>query len=64
MQLIYVLFGYEGSAHHSQVLRDAATKPNRLRVLDGKTKLYFYCFWSPINKWPVKLLANKKYFPI
>ena len=36
MQFIYVLSGWEGSAHDGRVLRDAVTKPNGLKVPIGK----------------------------
>ena len=36
MQFIYVLSGWEGSAHDGRVLRDAVTKPNGLKVPNGK----------------------------
>ncbi|XP_039128388.1 protein ALP1-like [Dioscorea cayenensis subsp. rotundata] len=35
MQFIYVLSGWEGSAHDGRVLRDAITKPNGLKVPNG-----------------------------
>jgi hypothetical protein len=36
MQFIYVLPGWEGSAHDGHVLRDALSRPNGLRVSQGK----------------------------
>ncbi|KAM0951735.1 hypothetical protein DsansV1_C03g0028891 [Dioscorea sansibarensis] len=35
MQFIYVLSGWESSAHDGRVLRDALTKPNGLLVPNG-----------------------------
>lgn len=35
MQFLYVLLGWEGSASDSRVLRDAISRPNRLRVPMG-----------------------------
>ncbi|XP_039138704.1 protein ALP1-like [Dioscorea cayenensis subsp. rotundata] len=35
MQFIYVLSGWEGSAHDGRVLRDVVTKPNGLKVPNG-----------------------------
>ncbi|KAK3152368.1 hypothetical protein QOZ80_2BG0157980 [Eleusine coracana subsp. coracana] len=35
MQFIYVLPGWEGSAHDGRVLRDAISRPNELRVPQG-----------------------------
>ncbi|ONM33436.1 hypothetical protein ZEAMMB73_Zm00001d041649 [Zea mays] len=35
MQFIYVLPGWEGSAHDGRVLRDAISRPNGLRVPQG-----------------------------
>lgn len=36
MQFRYVLSGLEDSAHDGQVFRDAITKPNNLKVPNGK----------------------------
>jgi hypothetical protein len=36
MQFIYVLPGWEGLAHDGRVLRDALSRPNGLRVSQGK----------------------------
>jgi hypothetical protein len=36
MQFIYVLPGWEGSAHDGRVLRDALSRPNGLRVPQGE----------------------------
>lgn len=36
MQFIYVLPGWEGSAADSRVLRDAISRPNGLKVPQGK----------------------------
>jgi hypothetical protein len=36
MQFIYVLPGWEGSAHDDRVLRDAISRPNGLRVPQGE----------------------------
>lgn len=35
LQFIYVLPGWEGSAHDSRVLRDAISRPHGLRVPQG-----------------------------
>lgn len=35
MEFIYVLPGWEGSVHYGQVLRDAISRPNGLRVPRG-----------------------------
>ena len=42
MQFIYVLPGWEGSAHDGRVLRDAISRPNGLRVPQGE--FYFINF--------------------
>ena len=36
MQFIYVLPGWEGSAHDGRVLRDAITRPNGLHIPQGE----------------------------
>lgn len=36
MQFIYILPGWEGSAHDGRVLRDAISRPNGLRVPQGE----------------------------
>lgn len=36
MQFIYVLAGWEGSAHDGRVLRDAISRPYGLKVSQGK----------------------------
>ena len=35
MQFIYVLPGWEGSAHDGRVLRDAISRPHGLRISQG-----------------------------
>ena len=35
MEFIYILPGWEGSAHDGRVLRDALSKPNGLKVPQG-----------------------------
>ena len=35
MEFIYVLPGWEGSAHDGRVLRNAISRPDGLRVLEG-----------------------------
>ena len=40
MQFIYVLSGWEGSAHDVRVLRNALTRPNGFRVPRGKFNMY------------------------
>jgi hypothetical protein len=42
MQFIYILPGWEGSAHDGHVLRDALTRPNGLKVPQGRYN--FLCF--------------------
>ena len=39
MHFIYVLPGWEGSAHDSRVLRDAISRPNGLKILQGTISL-------------------------
>lgn len=42
LEFIYVLPGWEGSAHDGRVLRDAISRPNGLKVPKGKlVKLFF-----------------------
>ena len=41
MQFIYVLPGWEGSAHDGRVLRNAISRPNGLRVPQGKHILQY-----------------------
>jgi hypothetical protein len=36
MQFIYVLPGWEGSVHDGRVLQDALSRPNELRLAQGK----------------------------
>jgi hypothetical protein len=43
MQFIYMLPGWEGSAHDGRVLRDAISRPNRLLVPQGE--FYFNNFY-------------------
>jgi hypothetical protein len=43
MQFIYMLPGWEGSAHDGRVLRDAISRPNGLRVPQGE--FYFNNFY-------------------
>ncbi len=40
MQFIYVLPGWEGSAHDVRVLRNALSRPNGFRVPRGNLYLY------------------------
>ena len=40
MQFIYVLPGWEGSAHDGRVLRDAVTRRNGLKVPQGNNKYF------------------------
>jgi len=35
LKFIYVLAGWEGSAHNSRVLGDALSRPNGLKILEG-----------------------------
>ena len=39
MEFIYVLPGWEGSAHDGRVLRDALSRPNGLKVPQGNNYL-------------------------
>ena len=41
MQFIFLLPGWEGSASDSRVLRDAITRPNGLKVPNGKALVSF-----------------------
>jgi hypothetical protein len=46
MQFIYMLPGWEGSAHDGHVLHDAISRPNGLRVPQGEfyfNKFYLVC---------------------
>jgi hypothetical protein len=43
MQFIYMLPGWEGSAHDGRVLRDAISRPNGLHVPQGE--FYFNNFY-------------------
>jgi len=36
MEFIYILLGWEGSAHNGRALRDAISRPNGLKVPQGK----------------------------
>jgi hypothetical protein len=52
MQFIYVLPGWEGSAHDGRVLRDAISRPDGLRVPQGelcpfilKKQLFRHSYW-------------------
>ena len=40
MQFIYVLPGWEGSAHYGRVLRDEVTRRNGLKVPQGNNKYF------------------------
>ena len=40
MQFIYVLPGWEGSAHDGRVLRDVMTRRNGLKVPQGNNKYF------------------------
>lgn len=42
MEFIYVLPGWEGSAHDGRVLRDAISRPNGLKVQKGNYKYNNY----------------------
>jgi hypothetical protein len=35
LRFIYILAGWEGSAHDSLVLQDALSRPNGLKILEG-----------------------------
>ncbi|KAK9153727.1 hypothetical protein Sjap_001207 [Stephania japonica] len=44
LEFIYVLNGWEGSAHDSRILTDALSRRNRLKVPQGKYFLVDYGF--------------------
>ncbi|KAG6490182.1 hypothetical protein ZIOFF_051467 [Zingiber officinale] len=45
MQFIYVLLGWEGSAHDGRVLHDAISRPTRLKVPQGIYKKVVTTWW-------------------
>lgn len=43
LRFIYVLAGWEGSAHDSLVLQDALSRPTRLKIPEGRISPSSYC---------------------
>ncbi|KAL0366882.1 UNVERIFIED_CONTAM: hypothetical protein Sradi_3578300 [Sesamum radiatum] len=70
MQFIYVLFGWEGSAADSRVLRDAIHQPHGFRVPSGN---YYLCdngyanadgFLTPYRRVRWGILRSQSFYPV